>query len=170
MMLDDRTTGAARGPRIRHRQRVGMTMAAIIMVGAVLASCSSSPGTTPTTTHSSTTSASSTPASAIKVGAIATRTGVGAGDFAAFIPGLQAYFDMVNAEGGINGRKLVLSANLDDGGSPTQFTQEAHTLLQQDHVFAAFISTYWFTPGLFAETGTPTYGYNVSDNWAGPPN
>jgi hypothetical protein len=77
---------------------------------------------------------------------------------------------MVNAHGGINGRKLVLSANLDDGGSPSQFTQEAHIALQQDHVFAAFISTYWFTPGLFTETGTPTYGYNVSNNWAGPPN
>jgi len=106
----------------------------------------------------------------IDVGAIATRTGVGAGDFAAFVPGMQAYFDLVNAHGGINGRKLVLTANLDDGGSPTQFTQEAHTIIGQDHVFAAFISTYWFTPSLFAETDTPTYGYNVSDNWAGPAN
>jgi len=106
----------------------------------------------------------------IDVGAIATRTGVGAGDFAGLIPGVQAYFDMVDARGGINGRKLVLTANLDDGGSPTQFTQEAHTILEQDHVFAAFISTYWFTPSLFEETDTPTYGYNVSDNWAGPPN
>ena len=50
--------------------------------------------------------------------AIATRTGVGAGDFAAFIPGMQAYFDMVNSHGGINGRKLDLTADLDDGGSP----------------------------------------------------
>ncbi len=106
----------------------------------------------------------------IDVGAIASRTGPEAGDFAAFIPGVQAYFDMLDAHGGIGGRKLVLSANLDDGGSPSQFTQDAHILLEQDHVFAAFISTYWFTPGLFAETETPTYGYNVSDNWAGPPN
>ncbi len=126
-----------------------------VVAGADSGSSASAPGVTPTQ---------------IDVGAIATRTGVGAGDFAAFIPGLEAYFDMVNAHGGINGRKLVLTANLDDGGSPTQFTQEAHTLLQQDHVFAAFISTYWFTPGLFAETDTPTYGYNVSDNWAGPAN
>jgi branched-chain amino acid transport system substrate-binding protein len=106
----------------------------------------------------------------IDIGAIATRTGVGAGDFAGLIPGVQAYFDMVNAHGGINGRKLVLTANLDDGGSPTQFTQSARTILEQDHVFAAFISTYWFTPSLFQQTDTPTYGYNVSDNWAGPAN
>jgi hypothetical protein len=104
------------------------------------------------------------------VGAIATRTGVGAGDFASFIPGVQAYFAMVNKEGGIDGRKLVLAENLDDGGSPSTFSQLAHTLLEQDNVFAAFISTFWFTPNLFAQTGTPTYGYNVSGNWAGPDN
>jgi branched-chain amino acid transport system substrate-binding protein len=104
------------------------------------------------------------------VGAIATRTGLGAGDFAAFVPGMQAYFDMVNAQGGVNGRKLVLADNVDDGGTPTTFAPLTHTLLQQDHSFAAFISTFWFTPNLFAGTGTPTYGYNVSNNWAGPSN
>ena len=104
------------------------------------------------------------------MGAIATRTGVGAGDFAAFIPGVKAYFAMVDRQGGINGHKLVLADNLDDGGSPTTFTQLAHTLLDQDKVFAAFISTFWFSPNLFAESTTPTYGYNVSGNWAGPDN
>jgi ABC-type branched-subunit amino acid transport system substrate-binding protein len=106
----------------------------------------------------------------IRVGAIATRTGVGAGDFAAFIPGMEAYFDMVNAHGGVDGRKLVLVGNYDDGGSPSQFTQDAHTLIEQNHAFAAFISSFWFTPGLFIQSGTPTYGYNVSDDWAGPAN
>jgi ABC-type branched-subunit amino acid transport system substrate-binding protein len=108
--------------------------------------------------------------SQIQVGAIATRTGPGAGDFAAFVPGMEAYFDNVDAHGGIDGRKIVVTANLDDGGSPAQFTQDAHTLLEQNHVFAACISTFWFTPGLFTQTGTPTYGYNVSNNWAGPDN
>jgi branched-chain amino acid transport system substrate-binding protein len=70
----------------------------------------------------------------------------------------------------VDGRKIVLAYNLDDGGDPTTFTQEAHTLISQDRVFAAFISTFWFTPNLFAENGTPTYGYNVSGNWAGPDN
>ena len=145
-------------------RRLGRTSATIAGLSLVLTAglgtaasgaATTAPGVTPTQ---------------IDVGAIATRTGAGAGDFAGLIPGVQAYFDMVDAHGGIDGRKLVLSADLDDGGSPTQFTQEAHTLLEQDHVFAAFISTYWFTPSLFEETDTPTYGYNVSDNWAGPAN
>jgi ABC-type branched-subunit amino acid transport system substrate-binding protein len=149
-------------PRQRPRRRAvalatagAALAAAILWAGGPAAAGTAVPGITPTQ---------------IDVGAIASATGPEAGDFAAFIPGVEAYFAMVDAHGGVDGRKLVLSANLDDGGSPSQFTQEAHTLLQQDHVFAAFISTYWFTPGLFAESGTPTYGYNVSDNWAGPPN
>jgi len=159
----DRST-TTRGPRRSGTGRsvagilalvAGVTVVASLVTAGPAGASPSGPGITPTQ---------------IDVGAIASRTGPEAGDFAAFIPGVEAYFAMIDAAGGVHGRKLVLSANLDDGGSPSQFTQEAHTLLQQDHVFAAFISTYWFTPGLFQETGTPTYGYNVSDNWAGPAN
>ena len=88
----------------------------------------------------------------------------------AFVPGLQAYFDMVNAKGGVNGHQLKLAANLDDGGSPTQFTQLTNTLLNQDHVSAVAISTFFFNPSLYAQSGVPTYGYNVSGNWNGPNN
>jgi hypothetical protein len=81
-----------------------------------------------------------------------------------------AYFNVVNAFGGINGRKVVLTNNLDDGGSPSQFTQDAHTLIDQDHVFAVGVASAWFTPGYFVSTKTPTYGYNVSSNWQTAPN
>ncbi len=131
--------------------------------GTVLAACSGS--TTPPGTSSG-----SNGSGTIDVGSIATITGVGAGDFASFIPGMQAYFDMVNAHGGVNGHHLVLAKDLDDGGSPTTFTQLAHTLIEQDHSFAVFVSTFWFSPNIFTTTGTPTYGYNVSGNWAGPDN
>jgi hypothetical protein len=70
----------------------------------------------------------------------------------------------------VDGRKLVLAYALDDGGNPTTFTQLAHTVIQQDHAFAVGTSTNWFTPNLFVETKTPTYGYNVSGNWNGPLN
>jgi branched-chain amino acid transport system substrate-binding protein len=149
----------------------------------VLAGCSSSPSTSATTTSttaastSTTTSGTSTSANepgvtptSINVGAISTRTGAIASDFDGMTPGVQAYFDMVNAEGGINGRKLNLAYDLDDGGSPTQFTQLTHTLIDQDHAFAVMVASYWFTPNYFVETKTPTYGYNVSGNWATAPN
>jgi branched-chain amino acid transport system substrate-binding protein len=155
----------------------------VVLGVAIIASACSSSSTTPTTT--STTSSSSTTAStessgsasspgvtktAINVGAISTRTGAIASDFDGLSPGIQAYFDLINSQGGINGRRLLLSYNLDDGGQPSQFTQLTHTLIDQDHAFAVMVASYWFTPNYFVETHTPTYGYNVSGNWSGPPN
>jgi branched-chain amino acid transport system substrate-binding protein len=150
-------------------------------VAVLAAACSSSSTTSTTTTSgSSSTAPSTTTASgasspgvtktAINVGAISTLTGAIASDFNGLAPGIKAYFDTVDAAGGINGRKLILAYNLDDGGQPSQFTQLTHTLIDQDHAFAVMVASYWFTPNYFVETNTPTYGYNVSGNWQGPPN
>ncbi len=107
----------------------------------------------------------------ITTGSIATLSGPLASDFDAATPGVRAYFNMVNAQGGIDGRKLELAYSLDDGGNPSQFSSLARTLVDQDHVFAVVgVSTAFFSPSYFAQTGTPTYGYNVTGNWSGPPN
>ncbi len=146
-------------------------------IAIAVAGCSSSPSTTSTSVAPTTSSAPQktgtapgVKSTAIDVGAISTLSGSIAADFDGLAPGVKAYFDMVDAQGGINGRKLVLAYNLDDGGSPSQFTQLTHTLIDQDHVFAVMVASYWFTPNYFVETGTPTYGYNVSGNWANAPN
>ena len=109
-------------------------------------------------------------ATQINIGAISTKSGPLAGLFGGLAPGMIAYFNTLNALGGINGRKIVLTNSLDDGGSPSQFTQDVHTLIDQDHVFAVGASSAWFTPGYFVSTKTPTYGYNVSSNWQTAPN
>jgi len=156
--------------------RLAGTFTAVLLATTLLASCSSSsPGTaksTSTTTASTTatTSGGAGSKSDIVVGTISSLTGAIAADFNGFVPGMQAYFDMANAKGGINGHKLVLADNLDDGSNPSQFTQLTHTLLQQDHVFAVGISTFFFNPSLYSQSGTPTFGYNVSGNWNGPSN
>ena len=82
------------------------------------------------------------------MGAISTLTGPIASDFDGLAPGIQAYFDTVERPGGINGRKLILAYNLDDGGQPSQFTQLTHTLIDQDHAFAVMVASYLFTPEL----------------------
>jgi hypothetical protein len=52
---------------------------------------------------------------------------------------------------------------------PTTFNQLASTLINQDHVFAVTgVATAFFTPNYFVEAKIPTYGYNVTGNWAGP--
>ncbi len=106
----------------------------------------------------------------IKVAAISTQTGILAADFGSLVPGVRAYFDMVDAHGGVDGRKIVLAYNLDDAGLSSQFQADVHTAINQDHAFAVAVSSYWFTPSYFVATCTPTYGYNVDGNWAGPPN
>jgi ABC-type branched-subunit amino acid transport system substrate-binding protein len=115
-----------------------------------------SPGVTPTS---------------ITLGAISTLTGPIASNFESMVPGIRAYLAYVNAHGGVYGRKLNLTYSLDDGGDPSQFSNLAHQLVDQDHVFAvAGIATAFFSPGYFVQTCTPTFGYNVTGNWQGPPN
>jgi ABC-type branched-subunit amino acid transport system substrate-binding protein len=71
----------------------------------------------------------------------------------------------------VNGRKIDYKYALDDGGNPTTFNQLANTLINQDQVFAVTgVATAFFSPNLFTESGIPTYGYNVTGNWAGPSN
>ncbi len=110
------------------------------------------------------------PGAQIDVGAISSRTGPLAGIFGGLAPGMIAYFKTIDAKGGVDGHKIVLTQNLDDGGSPSQFTQLTHTLIDQDHVFAVGVASAWFTPNYFVSTDTPTYGYNVSANWQTAPN
>ena len=109
-------------------------------------------------------------ATQIDVASISSKTGQLAGYFAGLAPGMNAYFKTINAQGGIDGRHLVITADLDDGGSPTQFTQQVHTAIDQDHVFAVGVASAFFTPNYFVSTKTPTYGYNVSANWDTAPN
>jgi ABC-type branched-subunit amino acid transport system substrate-binding protein len=102
----------------------------------------------------------------ITVGTISTQTGPISSNFSSLIFGERAYFDYINAQGGVNGRKINYKYALDDGGNPSQFNQLASTLINQDHVFAVTgVGTAFFTPNLFVESKTPTYGYNVTNNW-----
>jgi branched-chain amino acid transport system substrate-binding protein len=54
-------------------------------------------------------------------------------------PGAKAYFDYVNAHGGVYGRKVVYRY-YDDGYDPARTVQLTRQLVEQDHVFAIFNS------------------------------
>src|SRR3954447_15304278 len=49
----------------------------------------------------------------------------------------QAYFKMINDNGGINGRKINL-ISLDDGYSPPKTVEQVRRLVEQDEVLALF--------------------------------
>jgi branched-chain amino acid transport system substrate-binding protein len=64
------------------------------------------------------------------------------GEAAAFgtvAPGAKAYFDHVNAHGGVFGRKIVYRY-YDDGYDPARTVQLTRQLIEQDKVFAVFNS------------------------------
>jgi branched-chain amino acid transport system substrate-binding protein len=65
--------------------------------------------------------------------------------------GALAYFDAVNANGGVNGRQIVLKT-LDDGYDPARAGTNTGTLVDKDKVFA-----------LFGYVGTPTS--NAAQSW-----
>jgi len=106
----------------------------------------------------------------ITVGSIANVTGILSSDFAPIVDGVKAYFDMVNAEGGVDGRKILLpgSNQKDDQGSSTTDLSVAQELVEQDHVFAVVgVGTPFFGGASFlAQKGVPTFGYQVSNDWS----
>jgi branched-chain amino acid transport system substrate-binding protein len=106
-------------------------------------------------------------AHSITVGSISAASGPLASTFGQIGFGVTAYFDALNARGGVDGRKVLLSYKADDGASPTADTTDARNLVEQDHVFAVVgVGTPFFTgASFFAAEGTPVFGYLVSQDW-----
>lgn len=175
-----------------------MVVALVLVVSAAAASCGGNSSATAMTTSkaAATGDVSSTPPAAelsttvvptcpsgvaqgspgvtstnINVAAVATESGPLAGDFTQMVPGVKAYFSFVNALGGVKGRQFTLADNIDDQGNPTQYSQAVQTAVEQDHAFGLVgVASPFFAPNFVAQNCIPTYGYNVTHNWAGPPN
>ncbi len=109
----------------------------------------------------------------IVVGGLASLTGPVTGDFAPIYQGVKAYFDMVNADGGVYGRKIDFAYPMDDQSDPSLDSQLARTLVDQDHVFAVVgVATPSFTgAGYLASNDVPTFGLDVNPNsqWSAGP-
>jgi len=86
----------------------------------------------------------------------------------------KAYFDWLNAKGGINGRKVEFTT-LDDGYEPARALQNAKRLVEQDKVFALFntlgtpnnLAIWDYTnqqkvPQVFVATGASYWGADVA--------
>ena len=150
-----------------YRARRARALLAVGAAAIVVAACSNS-------TSSSSAGGSGAPgvtATSIKVGSIADITGPLSSDFAPLVDGVKAYFAMVNAAGGVNGRKLDLAYQRDDQGSSTTDLTVAQQLVEQDHVFAIVgVGTPFFGGATYlAHQGVPTFGYQVSTDWSDGP-
>src|SRR5438105_1093024 len=61
----------------------------------------------------------------IRVGALVARTGLLGNQYLPITYGVKAYFDLVNGQGGVNGRKLTLAKIRDDATNVARSTSEA---------------------------------------------
>ena len=107
----------------------------------------------------------------IKIGSLAAITGPLGDQYAPIADGVEAYIDMINAEGGVDGRKIVMVQKLDDSTDPSRDISQAEALNDQYKVFAIVgVATPLFQAGPYlGSNNVPTYGWNVNPEWAGPP-
>ncbi len=85
------------------------------------------------------------PSTSITFGTHQPLTGPAAPGYSEIAPASQAYFDYVNAHGGVYGRKIHLIIK-DDAYNPAETVNVVHQLVLQDKVF-----------GIFEGLGTPTH-------------
>jgi ABC-type branched-subunit amino acid transport system substrate-binding protein len=126
-----------------HRLRLFALVAAVTAAALAAASCSSS--SSPSSSSAATASAPGITATQILIGSHQPLTGVAAPGYSEIAPASNAYFQYVNAHGGIYGRKIKYTY-LDDAYDPSKTTSVVHQLVLQDSVYA-----------IFNGLGTPTH-------------
>jgi ABC-type branched-subunit amino acid transport system substrate-binding protein len=136
-----------RSSRVRVAALAGLTAAAVVVAGCSSGSGSSggSGGGTGSSSQKLTASAPGITPTTITIGSHQPLTGVAAPGYDEIAPASNAYFQYVNAHGGIYGRKINYKF-LNDQYDPTNTATVVHQLVLQDNVYAIF-------DGL----GTPTH-------------
>jgi ABC-type branched-subunit amino acid transport system substrate-binding protein len=123
-------------------------VALVAAVALAVAACGSSSNNTGGGKSGSGGGGSSAPgvtATSITFGTHQPLTGPAAPGYSEIAPASQAYFNYVNAHGGVFGRKINLIIK-DDGYNPTNTVNVVHQLVLQSNVF-----------GIFEGLGTPTH-------------
>lgn len=118
----------------RRGPRAAATGAALVALSLALAACGSGGSSGSGSGSNAGATAPGVTANSITFGQTAPHTGP-TGEYGQSAYGVTAYFDMVNAKGGVNGRKLKL-ISLDDHYDPPTALQDTKKLVYQDHVFA----------------------------------
>ena len=105
----------------------------------------------------------------IRVGGIASPTSVLNVPYVDGFDGAKAYFDRVNARGGVFGKKLELVAQLSDQGAPSGNIRAVRSLVEERNVFAVLpVMTNNFAGAKYlSDRRIPTFGLNVDPGWCG---
>ena len=142
---------------MKKSQRLRWQAAAIMTATALaVAACSSSSSSSSSSGSGSSSSAALTASApgitptTITIGSHQPLTGPAAPGYSEIAPASNAYFQYVNANGGVDGRKIVYKY-IDDGYDPTKTASVVRQLVLQDNVYA-----------IFNGLGTPTHLAAVS--------
>jgi ABC-type branched-subunit amino acid transport system substrate-binding protein len=131
-----------------HRVRTPAIVAAAAAMAMIAAGCGGSSSSS--SSGAATASAPGITATQILIGSHQPLTGPAAPGYSEIAPAANAYFQYVNAHGGIYGRKIKYTY-LDDAYDPAKTVSDVHQLVLQDNVYA-----------IFNGLGTPTHLAAVS--------
>ncbi|CAO5164093.1 ABC-type branched-chain amino acid transport system, periplasmic component [Frankia sp. AiPs1] len=153
--------------------RAKSLVAVVVLSSLALVACGSRAGSSGSTASNAPTSASNNTASdtgvtpaEIKVGSIAGLSSTfGPDTFSASLYGARAYFQAVNAAGGVNGRKINF-VECDDKGSGDENVNCAHKLVDDQKVFAlAGVTSFVYSGAQYINSkGVPDIGGQPIDN------
>ena len=137
-----------------RRNLIAATAAVAVVAALVVAGCGSSSSSSGSGSSSGGGGGGATApgvtSTSITFGSHQPLTGPAAPGYSEIAPASQAFFNYVNAHGGVFGRKIHLIYK-DDAYNPTNTVNVVHQLVLQDHVF-----------GIFEGLGTPTHTKVVS--------
>jgi len=154
------TTTSTRRSRRSRLALAAATLGALVVLPVALAGAAADPGVTSTS---------------ILLGGTSPLTGPAAA-YASVARGANAYFQYVDARGGVAGRKIQYEY-LDDAYNPAQSVQVTRQLVEQDKVFAVFNSlgteqnlavrdylNQLKVPQLFVASGATTWGRDTAQH------
>lgn len=127
-------------------RNITMSLAAIVLSATMLAGCTgnSSPNNTPSSDY-----VQGVTDTEVKVANSAATSGTYAPVGVPFLAGMNGYFNMINTQGGINGRKITL-LHTDDEFDPAKGSAALTQFVEDDKVFA-----------IVGDFGTPVVAANV---------
>ena len=134
-----------RSQRLRWQAAAIMTATAFAVAACSSSSSSSTPSSSSSSSSALMASAPGITATTITIGSHQPLTGPAAPGYSEIAPASTAYFDYVNAHGGIYGRSIVYKY-LNDAYDPTTTASVVRQLVLQDNVYA-----------IFNGLGTPTH-------------
>ncbi len=100
-------------------------------------------------------------ADTIKIGGSATLSGATASIGVEAMDAAGAYFDLINKQGGINGRQIDF-IKYDDRADPSQYLANVKKLIEEDQVVALVTGFGDVATEYISEQGTPTITFGVS--------